>query len=225
MTRHILAAAAATALMFASVGQADARPDPNVTYSVPVAGSASHGPRHALVTIVEAFDFACPHCKRAAVTMRQIANIYGNKVRFVYKNFVIYKKRSTTAARAGCAAKRMGAFKAMYDLIYADQRKLDGATMERYAGRLGLNLNKFRKHMQSCQIDLATERAQVTSLGVLGAPAFFINGRLVSGNQPLKNFQRVIDEELKKAKQVVAAGMPLGKYYREMVVKRGRKKP
>jgi hypothetical protein len=32
--------------------------------------------------------------------------------------------------------------------------------------------------------------------GVTGTPAFFINGRLVSGAQPLESFVRVIEEEL-----------------------------
>lgn len=33
-------------------------------------------------------------------------------------------------------------------------------------------------------------------VGVTGTPAFFINGRLVSGAQPLEAFARIIDDEL-----------------------------
>jgi len=33
-------------------------------------------------------------------------------------------------------------------------------------------------------------------VGVTGTPGFFINGRLVSGAQPLEAFARVIDDEL-----------------------------
>jgi len=36
-------------------------------------------------------------------------------------------------------------------------------------------------------------------LGVTGTPAFFINGRLLVGAQPLENFVRVIDDELARA--------------------------
>ncbi len=35
--------------------------------------------------------------------------------------------------------------------------------------------------------------------GVTGPPAFFINGRLVSGAQPLESFARVIEEGLARA--------------------------
>jgi protein-disulfide isomerase len=37
-------------------------------------------------------------------------------------------------------------------------------------------------------------------VGVTGTPAFFINGRLVSGAQPLDAFARVIDDELTRVK-------------------------
>ena len=39
-----------------------------------------------------------------------------------------------------------------------------------------------------------------TRAGVTGTPAFFINGRLVSGAQPLESFARVIEEELARAR-------------------------
>jgi predicted DsbA family dithiol-disulfide isomerase len=34
----------------------------------------------------------------------------------------------------------------------------------------------------------------------LGLPAFFINGRLLSGAQPLESFVRVIEDELARAR-------------------------
>lgn len=34
------------------------RPNPRATYSVPIAGDAYTGPEHALVTVVEGFEFA-----------------------------------------------------------------------------------------------------------------------------------------------------------------------
>jgi protein-disulfide isomerase len=39
-----------------------------------------------------------------------------------------------------------------------------------------------------------------TRAGVSGTPAFFINGRLVSGAQPLESFVRVIEDELARAR-------------------------
>jgi protein-disulfide isomerase len=42
------------------------------------------------------------------------------------------------------------------------------------------------------------------SYGVTGTPAFFINGRMLSGAQPLEAFTTVIDEELARAQPMVA---------------------
>jgi protein-disulfide isomerase len=39
-----------------------------------------------------------------------------------------------------------------------------------------------------------------TRAGVTGTPAFFINGQLISGAQPVDSFVRVIDEELARAR-------------------------
>ena len=39
-----------------------------------------------------------------------------------------------------------------------------------------------------------------TRAGVTGTPAFFINGRLVSGAQPLESFARLIEDELARAR-------------------------
>jgi protein-disulfide isomerase len=36
-------------------------------------------------------------------------------------------------------------------------------------------------------------------VGVTGTPAFFINGRLLTGAQPLEGFVRVVEEELARA--------------------------
>jgi protein-disulfide isomerase len=36
--------------------------------------------------------------------------------------------------------------------------------------------------------------------GVTGTPAFFVNGRLLSGAQPLESFARPIDDELARAR-------------------------
>jgi protein-disulfide isomerase len=33
-------------------------------------------------------------------------------------------------------------------------------------------------------------------VGVSGTPAFFVNGRLISGAQPLENFKALVDKEL-----------------------------
>jgi hypothetical protein len=54
-------------------------------------------------------------------------------------------------------------------------------------------------------------------------PAFFINGRFISGAVPIDNFITVIDEELKKANERIQQGTAKAQYYQQWVVDKGLK--
>lgn len=66
------------------------------------------------------------------------------------------------------------------------------------AAKLGLDQNKFNSCLDSGSKN-SLVRADLddgTKAGVQGTPAFFINGRLISGAVPFEQFKSVIDEEL-----------------------------
>ena len=50
--------------------------------------------------------------------------------------------------------------------------------------------------MNSFEHKLDADTSEASKLGVTGTPAFFVNGRFVSGAQPFETFKRLIDEEL-----------------------------
>jgi protein-disulfide isomerase len=50
-------------------------------------------------------------------------------------------------------------------------------------------------------------------IGARGTPAFFINGKFLSGAQPFEMFKTKIDDELKNAEAMVAKGTPKAKVY------------
>jgi protein-disulfide isomerase len=49
------------------------------------------------------------------------------------------------------------------------------------------------------QKSIETDLADGGAVGVNGTPAFFINGRMLSGAQPAEAFTVIIDEELAKS--------------------------
>lgn len=66
------------------------------------------------------------------------------------------------------------------------------------AQALGLDTNKFNSCLDS-NSKAALVKADLddgTKAGVNGTPAFFINGRLISGAVPFEQFKTIIDEEL-----------------------------
>ena len=108
--------------------------------------------------------------------------------------------RARPAHAASEAAAMQGKFWEFHDKIFSDQRNLTDEQFVKYAEELGLDVEKFKKDLASAEVAkrLDQDVAQAGTLGVTGTPAFFINGRYLSGAQPFANFKRIIDEELKK---------------------------
>jgi predicted DsbA family dithiol-disulfide isomerase len=74
-----------------------------------------------------------------------------------------------------------------------------------------------------CKQIIQKDQQELSSVGTRGTPAFYINGRYLSGAQPIDRFKSVIDEELKKANDAVAKGTSVEAYYSEAVLKKGKK--
>lgn len=136
---------------------------------------------------------------------------------------------ATIPAQAACAADKQGKFEPMYNLIwekgYAAGRNLSQENMETLAGELGLNMNKFKEDMKGeCTKVVRTDQQQLAQLGVGGTPAFFINGRFMSGARDISMFKALIDEELKKANERIGKeGTNVGNYYKKWVLDKGKK--
>jgi protein-disulfide isomerase len=70
--------------------------------------------------------------------------------------------------------------------------------LKKYAADLKLDTAKFDTCLDSGKQaqEIAKDMAEGSRVGVTGTPAFFINGRLLSGAQPFSAFQEVIDDAL-----------------------------
>ncbi len=108
--------------------------------------------------------------------------------------------QAAPAAYASEAAHRQGKFWEMHDLIFENQRQLNDQKYLDYAKQIGLDTERFQKDAKSSAVlsRVEADTAEAGKLGVTGTPAFFINGRFLSGAQPFESFKRLIDEELAK---------------------------
>jgi protein-disulfide isomerase len=79
---------------------------------------------------------------------------------------------------------------------------LSDAELKQTASTLGLSAPQFNKCVDDHKYQSVVETDAQAGLnaGVTGTPAFFINGRLLSGAQPFDAFKRIIDEELELRK-------------------------
>jgi len=205
-------------------------PDPAAVYAVPIDGSPAVGPQNAKVTIVKGFDFACPFCNRVRPTVEQLEKDYGKDVRVVYENYVVHPQVATIPALAACAAQKQGKYIEMYTAIWEKgfnaNRNLGEDNMKKLAGELGLDMTKFTAELngEACKKQVQTEQARLAALGTRGTPAFYINGRFLSGAQPIDRFKAVVDEELKKANARIEKGEATAdNYYAKFVLGQGKK--
>ena len=204
--------------------QRPAGPDKSKTYALPVIPDSSFkGKKDAWVTIVEVSDFQCPFCSRVLPTLKQVEKEYGDDVKIVfYHNPLSFHKRAMPAAVAAECSGEQGKFWPMHDKLFENQRQLEDADIKKYAASVGLNTGKFDKCYADSKYKARVTKQQQTAakFGARGTPAFFINGRFLSGAQPFPAFKALIDEELKKAK---ASGLSKGDYYAKKVVGEGAK--
>jgi protein-disulfide isomerase len=170
---------------------------------VSVGDDPAKGPQTALVTIVEFSDFQCPYCANAGPTVKRILETYKDQVRVVFRDYPLnFHAQAPKAAEAASCANEQGKFWEMHDRLFANQQKLQVADLKQHAAALGLNSQTFDQCLDSGKYgsEWRQDMEDGTRAGVNGTPAFFVNGRLLSGAQPFEAFSRVIDDELARAK-------------------------
>jgi protein-disulfide isomerase len=159
----------------------------------------SKGPATAPVTIVEFSDFECPFCVRAEPTVKQILDTYGDKVRLVFKDFPLpIHPNAPKAAEAAHCAGAQNKYWEMHEKLFAAGGKLAVADLKAHAREVGIDGAKFDQCLDSGEKASVVEanRKAGEEVGVTGTPAFFVNGRPLSGAQPFDEFKKLIDKEL-----------------------------
>lgn len=167
------------------------------------APAPAKGPESAPVTIVEFSDFQCPFCSRVIPTLDRITEKYGDKVRLEFRQFPLRSihPEAQKAAEASLCADDQGKFWEMHDAMFEDQSKLDVADLKSTAAGLELDAAVFDECLDSGRYAERVEADLQAGIGagVTGTPAMFINGRFLSGAQPLEAISKVIDDELRRS--------------------------
>ncbi len=196
-----------------------AAPPPQARNIDPGDGPALGG-KKPKVTIVEWSDFQCPYCGRVEPTLKQVLDTYKDDVRIVWRNEPLsFHPNAMPAAKAAMAAARQGKFWQMHDLMFAHQQELSDAKYAEWAMQLGLNFARWQTDKESPEIAAQIQKDSTygQSVGADGTPSFFINGKFISGAMPFENFKTVIDEQIKKADELLKKGTRQEKLYESLV--------
>ena len=180
------------------------KPPPIFRADVATNGAPFKGAEKAAVTIVKFEDFQCPYCKTVQPTFPELLKRYDGKVRLVHKDLpldAIHPQARQAAEAARCAGEQ-GKFWEYHDKLYANSPKAGVEELKSYAKEVGLNAVSFDQCYGSGKFRAAVQKDlnDGAQLGLTGTPTFFINGREISGAQPVEAFAAIIDEELGQAK-------------------------
>lgn len=143
-------------------------------------------PTDVSVTVEEYGDYQCPPCGLLHPEMKKIKAEYGPRIDFVFRNLPLptIHKNALIAAQAAEAARLQGRFWEMHDHLYENQNAWkDEAnprpTFAKYAQDLGLDPKRFDRDLDGPEVQqrLAQDTQRANSLGVVGTPTIFIEGR------------------------------------------------
>jgi protein-disulfide isomerase len=161
----------------------------------------------APVTLEEYGDYECPPCGNLAEPLKSIEHEYGNRLRMVFHHLpLVVHAHAKEAACAAEAAGQQGKFWEMHDLLYKEQpiwsKAKDVYTLfAAYAAMIGLDVERFKKDMESDQIKtrVAADQRDAAKIGVTSTPTIFVNNRAVSlaTPDPVKVLREAIETALK----------------------------
>jgi protein-disulfide isomerase len=145
----------------------------------------SQGTADAAIEIVEYGDFECPDCGDAYRTVKKIEQVFGNQIRFVFRNFPLtdIHPYAMAAAMAAEAAGLQHKYWEMHDLIFKNQDQLSEDLFVELANNMGLDSGKFKHDLQDKALHerILSDFDSGVQNGVNGTPTFFVNGQKFDG--------------------------------------------
>jgi protein-disulfide isomerase len=170
----------------------------SVKLNLPVSISRDHvqGPDNAPVTLVEYGDYECPYCGQAYQIIKKVQDNLGSNLRFVFRNFPLTQvhPHAQKAAEASEEAGAQNKFWDMHDTLYEHQQALEDKDLEKYAGIIGLNLDRFNDNIKN-HVHVSRIREDFLSgiqSGVNGTPSFYINEIRYDGSWDLDSLIQIL---------------------------------
>lgn len=175
-------------------------------------GKPSLGNSSAPVTIVEFSDFECPYCARVVPTVKQLLEKYPDDVRIVFMHLplAMHPWAEPAAVAATCAARQSNdAFWSLHDFYFENQASIETDNIidmsKSHLEEAGVDITSWAECASNTESTaykeaLSAVRSSMETAkkyGATGTPAFFVNGRFLSGAQPLSAFEEIIEEILK----------------------------
>ncbi len=169
----------------------------------------TEGKTNSNVQLVEYGDFQCPACKSYFPIVKELKADYADKVNFQFRHFPLVQlhPNAFVGSRAAEAAGKQGKFFEMHDLLYENQdtwstSQTPNTVLEGYAQQLGLNVDQFKRDVNSSEVAAAinADVKAAQSIGGNSTPTFVLNNQKIEQNpRTVDAFKKLLDDAVNKA--------------------------
>jgi protein-disulfide isomerase len=191
------------------------RPTPAPT-NVPLGATPPNylGSPNAAVTVEEFADFQCPSCGATHPVMKQLQGIFGQRIKFIFRNFPLpMHDKAYDAATAAEAAGIQGKFWDMHNLLYTNQAAWSSdpnykQVFRGYAEKIGLDVDKWENDMagMSARGRIQADMDRGKALQINSTPTVFINGKSVPyQDMKVDTMRQLIEDEIKATQAPASA--------------------
>jgi protein-disulfide isomerase len=173
-------------------------------------GRPFKGNPNAKVVIVEYSDYQCPFCRRAFEQIEsQLMQQYGDKVKFVYKQFPlpIHPWAFKASIAALCVYKyHPKAYWDVHSRLFQGQNEIRVENLRDRFQAMTRELNLDTNRLMACfdkeetRPEVEADMNEAQALGVSSTPTFIINGAVVTGAIPFEQFKLYVNMALANAK-------------------------
>ncbi len=184
--------------LFAAAGAKILLEPPRIEVKI-AEGTPTRGTPGAPIVLVEYTDYQCPFCMRVQPTIEALLERYEGHIQHVFKNLPLPNhNQAQLAGEAAYCAQDQGQYWQFHDWLFQNQRTMNRESMIAQAGEMGMDAEAFEAciEQQTYAGRIVTDAREARSFGITGTPGFLVNGRVLSGAQPLETFEEVINEEL-----------------------------
>lgn len=145
------------------------------------------------VTLIEFFDYRCGYCKKVDPIVTELLAQNPN-VRVVYKVFPILGPESLTAAKAGLAANKQGAYEQFHKALISAGESITMDFLEKIAGEVGLDFARLKADMASPEVEkeIFENMKLAQALNILATPTFIAGSELICGAVDAPQLQALV---------------------------------